>query len=88
MFWVNVAVWLALTGASFMAWRKYNDTFLLWSFWVGIALLGATVWQHLNEIVIKAPEAIQMGSLIAVQMLRLVLIIMLVVAGIRVFKSK
>ena len=88
MFWDNALIWIVLTAASFVIWKKYKDPFFRWLFWVSVILAGASTWQYLIENVFQVSEAIQMGSLVAVEILRLVFIAMFILVIIRLFRSK
>jgi hypothetical protein len=87
MFLGHVAIYIIINTASYLAWRKYRDNFMLWCLWVGLLGLGAILWQHLAEILFPFPSPIQFGSLVAVEVLRFMILVFLVIAGIRIFKK-
>jgi len=87
MIWDNILIDLVLIGATYLGWRKYNDVALHWFLWVIVIGLGATIWQHVLTKVFSVPEAVQMGSLFAVLLLRLLLVAMIVLVVIKAFRS-
>jgi hypothetical protein len=87
MFWDDALIWLVLIAASYFVWKKHNDQLFRWAFWVGVIALGASTWQYFIEHVLIAPEAVQMGSLIAVQALRSIFIGALSLVIVRLFRS-
>lgn len=72
--------------ASVLAWRKYNDRFMLWCFWIGIIGVSAFIWQYSVENVFQLSQPIQAVSLLIVEALRLVILILLVILAIRIFR--
>jgi hypothetical protein len=88
MIWDNLLIYFVLASGAYIAWRKYKSPIFWWLFWVGTLLGGASGWQYVVQNKLNAPEAVQMGSLIAVQILRLVLLGMLLLVIINLFRSR
>jgi hypothetical protein len=80
-------VYSALIGASFIAWKKYDDKFLLWCIKVGLFLLVATIWQYVAINVLSLPPWLELVNFLAIEALRFLIIVLLLVAGFRIFKS-
>ena len=81
MYFIHVAIYLVLITASYLAWKKYKDKFMLWCLWVGFGALSASTW-----LFIELPEAVETFSFYVVQALRFVLFIFIVITGIRAFR--
>ncbi|MGH9878589.1 MAG: hypothetical protein ACRD5H_13210, partial [Nitrososphaerales archaeon] len=88
MYWDNIAFDIVLLGLTYLAWKRYQAEFFRWLFWVGMILAGASAWQYLIENTFPVPEYVRMGSLIAVQILRLVFIAAFALVGIRAVRTK
>jgi tryptophan-rich sensory protein len=88
MIWVHVAIYVVISAASYLAWKKYQDKFMLWCLWIGMIGLAALMWQYCVDNVFQLPELIQNISLLVVEALRLVIFVLLLIAGFRIFKPK
>jgi hypothetical protein len=84
----DVSVYLIIITGSYLAWTKYIDKFLNWCFWIGIIGLGAVLCEYLIQALFPFPSLIEFGSLVAIESLRIVMLILLVVAGIRIYKHR
>ena len=86
MYFIHVAIYLVLITASYLAWKKYKNKFMLWCLWVGFGALSASTWLYSVENIVQVPEAVETFSFYVVQALRLVLFIFIVITGIRAFR--
>jgi hypothetical protein len=83
---LHIAIYGALIADSYFAWQKYDDKLMRWCFWVSIIALASWIWQFSAETLLGIPNSMQTFSLYVVQVLRLIILILLVIAGVRIFK--
>jgi hypothetical protein len=84
---IHIGIYIILIAASYLAWKKYDDKLMRWCFWVAIIAFGAWIWQFALEN-IGTSDAIRTLSLYVVQVLRVTIMLLLAVAGIRIFNRK
>jgi hypothetical protein len=86
MFSTHLVIYLILVGAAFIAWKKYHDKFLLWCLEIGAILIAATIWQYVAINVLVLPAWLELANLLAIEALRVLIVVLLVIAAIRIFK--
>jgi hypothetical protein len=86
MFLLHALIYITLATASYLAWKKYNDRFMLWCAWIAVIGLTAHLWQYSADNIFALPDTVRNASLLLVEALRFVILVLLVVAGIRLFR--
>jgi hypothetical protein len=85
MFLIYLIIYAVLIILSLIGARKYNDKLLFWCAGVGATLLAASIWQYVAANIFMFPTSIQTASLLIIEVLRLIIIILLVFAAIKIF---